>query len=497
MRLAALLCIALAIAVAQPAMPAEKPLTIGSKYDIESEILGNIFAILARSQTPTTYLRLGGTEVAWQALLNGQIDAYPEYTGTLTNEILATRKLKTPEQLDTALQESGLVMSRPLGFNNTYAIALKEETAGKLGMTTISDLKSHSDLRLGFSNEFMGRDDGWPALRNRYGLPFAPKGYEHALLYEALTSGALDAIEIYTTDSKVEKLRLRVLRDDLDFFPKYEAVILARRDSMARAPEAFRSIFRLEGAITEREMIELNAAVDERRSSAEQAAGDFVSQRLGISVEKPRSAWIQTLIHAREHTLLVAVSLAASIIIAVPLGVLSVQWPGLGQAVLAMVGIVQTIPSLALLVFMIPLLGLGELPTIGALFLYSLLPIVRNTYTGLRDIPKDLQESADALGLPQLTRLGRIELPLASRAILAGIKTAAVINVGTATIGGLIGAGGFGQPIVTGLQRNDLSMILWQGAVPAAVLALIVQWLFEWIERHIVPAGLRLPPSRD
>ncbi len=358
-------------------------------------------------------------------------------------------------------------------------------------------MKLIPNVRLVFSNEVMGTDDGWPSRLNRYRRPFAPKGYEHAQLYEAFFFNDTATTEIYTTDSKVRKLNLRVLKDDLDFFPKYEAVILARKDSMARAAEAFRAVFRLEGAITEPQMIEVNAAVDERQRTAEEAAGDFVSQRLGIHVEKPSSVWNQTLQHAREHAFLVAISLAASIIIAVPLGVLSVRWTRLGQVVLGIVGVVQTIPSLALLMFMIPLLGLGELPTIGALFLYSLLPIVRNTYTGIRDIPKELQESADALGLPAQTRLWRIELPLASRAILAGIKTAAVINVGTATIGGLIGAGGFGQAIVTGLQRNDQSMILWQGALPAAVLAILVQWLFDWTERYVVPGGLRLPPSRD
>ena len=183
--------------------------------------------------------------------------------------------------------------------------------------------------------------------------------------------------------------------------------------------------------------------------------------------------------------------MAAAIVIAVPLGILSARNVRAGQLVLAGAGVLQTVPSLALLVFMVPLLGLGSVPTIGALFLYSLLPIVRNTYAGLHDIPAHLAESADALGLSAWARLRLIDLPMASRTILAGIKTAAVINVGTATVGGLIGAGGFGQPIVTGLALNDQSMILWQGAVPAAIFALLVQALFEVAERFVVPAGLR------
>lgn len=178
--------------------------------------------------------------------------------------------------------------------------------------------------------------------------------------------------------------------------------------------------------------------------------------------------------------------------VAIPLGVLSARQPRLGQIILGAVGLLQTIPSLALLVFMIPLFGIGGLPAVAALFLYSLLPIVRNTYTGLRDIPPELIESARALGLPRGARLRLIELPLVSPAVLAGIKTAAIINVGTATLGALIGAGGYGQPILTGIRLDDMGLIL-PGAIPAALLALAVQGLFESVERRLVPRGLRKP----
>jgi osmoprotectant transport system permease protein len=189
---------------------------------------------------------------------------------------------------------------------------------------------------------------------------------------------------------------------------------------------------------------------------------------------------------------LVGISLAAAITVAIPLGIAAARRPRLGAVILSGAGVIQTIPSLALLVFMIPWLGLGAKPALVALFLYSLLPIIRNTATGLRDIPPSLRESAEALGLPPGARLRQIELPLASRAILAGIKTAAVINVGTATIGALIAAGGFGQPILTGVRLYDLSMILFEGAIPAAVLALAVQGAFDLAERFLVPRGLRL-----
>ena len=155
------------------------------------------------------------------------------------------------------------------------------------------------------------------------------------------------------------------------------------------------------------------------------------------------------------------------------------------------VGVIQTIPSLALLVFMIPLLGIGSWPAIVALFLYSLLPIVRNTYSGLENIPIQIKESAEVLGMNSFAKLKLIELPLASRSILAGIKTSAVINVGTATLGALIGAGGYGQPILTGIRLDNINLIL-EGAIPAAVLALLVQWFFDLLEKLIVPRGLML-----
>ena len=178
-------------------------------------------------------------------------------------------------------------------------------------------------------------------------------------------------------------------------------------------------------------------------------------------------------------------SLGAAILIAIPLGVLAYLRPRLGEVVLAVTCIVQTIPALALLVFLIPWLGIGAKPAIAALFLYSLLPIVRNTHAGLRNLPADVRESAIALGLPTAARLRLVELPLAAPSILAGIKTAAVINVGTATLGALIGAGGYGEPILTGIRLDDMGLIL-EGAVPAAILALLVQGAFELAERAVV-----------
>ena len=241
-------------------------------------------------------------------------------------------------------------------------------------------------------------------------------------------------------------------------------------------------------------MIRLNARVKIERETEKAVAADFLRRRLGVDVETTEESWLQRLLrHTLEHLTLVGISLAAAIVIAVPLGIAAFCVPRFAQAILAVVGLIQTIPSLALFVFMIPLLGIGGPPAVVALFLYSLLPIVRNTYAGLADIAGDIRESAAALGLPLFARLHLVELPLAGRAILSGIKTSAVINVGTATLGALIGAGGYGQPILTGIRLNDTGLIL-EGAVPAAALALIVQGVFEIAERLIVPAGLRLEP---
>jgi len=192
-----------------------------------------------------------------------------------------------------------------------------------------------------------------------------------------------------------------------------------------------------------------------------------------------------------EHIKLVMLSLGLAVLLAIPLGILASRLKRLGQVLIGLTGILQTVPSLAMFVFMIPVFGIGTWPAVAALFLYSLLPIVRNTHAGLAGIAPELRESAAAMGLPRGVRLRRIELPLATRSILAGIKTAAVINVGTATLAALIGAGGYGQPILTGIRLDNISLIL-EGAIPAAILALLAQGVFEGIERWLTPRGLRL-----
>ncbi len=490
--------LSLSLAVLRSVAGETAPLVeVGSKTFTESVLLGEMAAQLIRSGGVAAehHRALGGTRILWSALLAGEIDVYPEYTGTLRYEILADRALPHDQALAGALAEQGVRMTRPLGFNNTYAVGMQAAVARQLGIVTITDLQRHPRLRFGFTNEFMDREDGWPGLRRHYALPQTNvRGLDHDLAYRGLVSKSLDATDLYATDAEIRHYGLRVLEDELDYFPDYHAVLLYRADLEQRLPQAVSALRSLEGTINAPTMIALNERVKLEGQSESAVAASFLARTLPFRPpveEQGRAERIAT--RTREHLALVAVSLGAAILAAVPLGILCSRRRRLGQIVLAVVGVVQTIPSLAVLVFMIPLLGIGTPPALAALFLYSLLPIVRNTHAGLAGISPALIECADAMGLPRSARLRTIELPLAARSILAGIKTSAVINVGTATLGALIGAGGYGQPILTGIRLDNVALIL-EGAVPAALLALLVQGVFDLIERLAVPQGLRPAP---
>jgi osmoprotectant transport system permease protein len=491
------LAAALAVAASPPAPAAE--VTVGSKKFTESVILGEMAALLARSAGAEVRHRreLGGSRILWNALVRGDIDVYPEYTGTLRAEILARENIPDDHAVAAALARRGLVMGPPLGFNNTYAIGMLERTARDRGIETISDLKRHSDLVLGFGSEFLNRADGWPGLRARYGLAHGNvRGLDHDLAYRGLVAGDIEVMDLYATDAEIDYYDIRVLRDDLGYFPIYDAVLLYRADLVRRAPDVVRAFERLAGRIDQAAMAKLNAQVKMDGRADRDVAAAFLRVALGLDAATRGEAGLMQA-GARlgqatlEHLALVGISLAAAIIVAIPLGIAAYLFRGVGHGVLAVVGIVQTVPALAMLVFMIPLLGIGAVPAMAALFLYSLLPITRNTHAGLAGIAEPIRQSALALGLGTADRLLRIELPLAAPLILAGIKTAAVINVGTATLGALIGAGGYGQAILTGIRLDDVGLIL-EGAIPAAVLALVVQYGFEWAERSVVPRGLRL-----
>ena len=488
---------------------AARPVVVGSKRFTESYILGEIVRQTLEAQGIPAELRqgLGNTGILEQALESGAIDVYPEYTGTIVRELL--KRPQTPgnpslAQLDEWLAPRGLKAAVPLGFNNTYALAMLESRAAALGILRISDLRKAQaqGLRLGLSHEFLERGDGWSALKAAYKLPMAaPDGLDHGLAYEALRAGQVDLIDIYSTDAKVGRYKLRVLQDDLDFFPKYDAVLLMRAGVDVRPLE------RLTGKIDAATMIAMNAAVElDGQSFAAVAkrfiAGDFSSGSATASAQRPgytqrpgatqRQTFLQRLFApdfarlAWQHVTLVFGSLLIAIVVGVPLGIGAWRWPRSAGWVLGAVAVLQTVPSLALLAFLIALLGsIGLVPALVALFLYALLPIVHNTHAGLHGVPEGLAQAALSLGLTPAQCLREVQLPLALPTLMAGVKTAAVINVGTATVAAFIGAGGFGERIVAGLAVNDNAAML-AGALPAAVLALLVQALFDGVERVLV-----------
>ncbi len=476
------LILGLFLPIATMAQDNNKEVVIGSKLFTESVIIGEITnQLLIDNGYQTQYKsQLGGTRILWNALLEGEIDIYPDYTGTIIQEILNGQNIDSHQALNEALKPYQVQATKSLGFNNSYAIGVNKETATQRGLKTISDLAKHPDLKLGFSNEFLDRNDGWKGLSEAYNLPHQQvTGLDHDLAYRGLEAGNIDAIDLYSTDAEIQYYDLAVLEDDQGFFPDYQAIILYRMDideSMVSLLES------LEGTITESEMVALNAQVKLEGESDEQVAANFLDDKFSIKSEVVQSTvWSRLWINTLGHLYLVGISLTLAIIVAIPLGIAAVKNSWLEGPLLAFVGVLQTIPSLALLVFMIPLLGIGSLPAMAALFLYSLLPIVRNTHSGIKEIPASVQESAWALGLSNRFILRKIELPLAKPTILAGIKTSAVINVGTATLGALIGAEGYGQPILTGIRLDDTALIL-EGAIPAALMALLVQWSFDLYE---------------
>ncbi|HEX4780153.1 MAG TPA: glycine betaine ABC transporter substrate-binding protein [Usitatibacter sp.] len=470
---------------------ADADLRVGSKRFTESYILGEVAVQSARlaGANATHVPGLGNTAILVEALSSGSIDAYPEYTGTISREVLGSESNLTLAAINGQLRARGLEASVPLGFSDSYAIGMRRAYAEEHHIRTLSDLARHPEVRLGLSHEFLGRRDGWPGLKAAYGLPQAdPRGLDHGLAYEALAASEVDAIDLYTTDAKIERYAIAVLGDDRAYFPRYDAVFLHRLDVAQRHPQAWRAVAALEGRIDAQAMTRMNARAELDKLSFANVAAEF----LGARKAGERRGFVDALFGPDfwrllgQHAALVFGSLAAAAAIGIPLGVAAARTRFAAQPVLAAAGIVQAIPALALLAFLIPVTGtIGAWPAAIALFLYALLPIVRNTHAGVLGIPSGLREAAKALGLGARDTLVHIELPLALPVILAGVKTAAVVNVGTATIAAFIGAGGFGERIAQGLALNDNAMLL-AGAVPAAALALAVHVFFEGAERIAV-----------
>jgi osmoprotectant transport system permease protein len=506
----------IASALLQSAQPQvdRRPVIVASKPFGESYLLAEMFSQLLESRGIRVDRRpgLGATEIAFRALRTGAIDVYPEYTGTGLLAILGEPPLGDASAVYQRVASEfrtrfGVRWLAPLGFQNSYAIAVRRSTADSLRLKTLTDLaRVGGSIRAGLTADFVGRADGLPGLERAYGLHFAAvRVLGPAVKYQALAAGQVDVIDGYSTDGLIARYDLVVLTDDKHFFPPYEASALVSQRLATSMPDALIALGELSGRFDEQRMRALNKRVEVDGTPVNIVARDALAT-LGLIVaggtsnaNAPVNAVSRVGLWAYlrdqrgaiarlavRHIELVAISLLIAIAIALPLGLLLERAAGGAEALIRAVGVLQTLPGIALLAFMIPLFGIGVVPALVALVLYSLYPIVRNTYTGVRDADPAAVSAAHALGMTDRQILREVRLPLATPVIMAGVRTAAVIDVGTATLAAFIGAGGLGEPIVAGLALSDTRMIL-SGAIPAALLAIAVDAGLAIVERWTRP----------
>ena len=499
-----------------PSAAAENTITVGSKNFMENRLLAELFAQLIESRTQLTVTRrlgLAGTQVCFEALRTGGIDLYPEYTGTGLVTILGEAPMNEPTAVLNRvraqfLKKWNLWWIAPLGFDNSYALALRRDRAQTLGVRTISDLvRIAPTLKAGFGYEFIERPDGLPGLQQKYGLKFKEVvGMQQTLKYQATANGDVDLLDVYTTDGRLFVYDFLILEDDQKFFPPYDATALVRGETLERHPELALVLSLLTNALTPERMRKWNLRVQEQGEPVTRVAREML-QDLHLSMDfkalptSSQQKQSQSLFlymwnmratlafRTLEHLGLAGLGLLLGIALAIPIGLILERWRKGAETMIRVIGMSQTIPSIALLAFMVPLFGVGTLPAIMALWIYSLYPILRNTFSGLRDAAPSVVETGRALGMTEWQILRSVRLPLAAPTIMAGIRTSAIWTVGTATLAAFIGAGGLGVPIVAGLQLADVNLIL-SGALPATILALAVDALLSWIERLVRPRGL-------
>jgi len=497
-----------------PASP-DTTIIVGSKNFLENRLLAEMFAQLIEAQTTLQVERrlgLAGTQVCFEALKTGGIDLYPEYTGTGLVTILGEQPMRDPiaalNQVRTEFRKRwNLWWLAPLGFENSYALALRRDRAQALGLRTVSDLvKVAPTLKAAFGFEFIQRADGLPGLKKLYGLQFREVvGMQQSLKYQATDKGDVDLLDVYTTDGRLAVYDFVVLEDDRQFFPPYDATALVRGATLERHPKLGQVLSLLTNALSPARMRELNLRIQEQGEAIPQVAYDALrdlhlvkdAHHAATETKKESASFLSymweqratLMVRTGEHLGLAGSGLLLGIMLAIPLAFILERWRKGAETMIRVIGMSQTIPSIALLAFMIPLFGVGVLPAIMALWIYSLYPILRNTYSGLRDAAPSVVETGRALGMTEWQILRSVRLPLAAPTIMAGIRTSAIWTVGTATLAAFIGAGGLGVPIVSGLQLADVHVIL-SGALPATILALLVDGLLGWIERLVRPQGL-------
>jgi osmoprotectant transport system permease protein len=500
-------------------MAEKKPLVIGSKAFSESVILGEMVSLLLEEKFDQPVVRklgLGGTKVAFDALNTGGIDVYPDYTGTGYVMILKLDGERDPDKVHDIVSEEfkkrwGIIWSEPIGFNNTYALAVRKDDPRFKEIKTISDLSGKvQDYKYAGAYEFMERKDGHARFSKSYRLNFDPNNVismNAGLMYSAIQDKEVDMIVAYSTDGRIKAYDLRLLKDDQMFFPPYYVALIAKQKTLKKN-KPLRQVYALmDGLISEEEMIDMNDKVDRLKVEARTVARNFLVEKgllTGVvedtKIEKgfwsyfiSKKDYLIKLLY--EHLILSFGALFFAMLISLPTGVLLTRYKNAGKVIFPVINTIQTIPSLALLGFLIPFMGIGTAPAMLALFLYSLLPLVRNTYSGIQGVDKAYVEASRGIGLTNMQILFKVEIPLAMPIILAGLRTAAVIVIGTATIAALIGAGGFGDPIFRGVSTVNSNLILL-GAIPAALLAIFVDKVIGWSEKGLVSKGIRLKNKR-
>ena len=493
---------------------AKDPVVIGSKNFTEQYILGELLALTIEKNTDIPVQRqfnLGGTQFAFEAIRTGDIDMYPEYTGTALLSLLKEELMADPDRVFNLVknryeQNYDLTWAKPFGFNNTYVFAVRNDDTALTDIKTVSQLANMPDgpkILIAVNHEFMDRPDGFYYVKRKYNLPIVQANVvnlDTGLMYTAIRDQRVDAIVAFSTDGRIKAFNLRTLKDDLRVFPPYEPAAVIRKDTLKKYPELVEVLDKLSGVITDEEMMQMNYEVDHLDQAPKQVAARFLVEKGIIPANSVKNADVATdnfwlyawakreylLRLLKEHIMLTIAALALAIGISLPLGVLLTRLSYLEGPVFAVVNLLQTIPSLALLGFLIPFLGIGVKPAIVALFLYALLPLVRNTFTGIKEVDPNLKEACRGMGLTDMQILKKVELPLALPTIMAGVRTSTVIIVGTATLVALIGAGGLGDPIFRGISSVNSNTILL-GAVPAALLAIVLDRLLHILEGRITP----------
>ncbi len=484
--------------------PNSDVIRIGGKVFTEQNILVDLIKIYLEDKgyKTQTQKNLGGTFVAYEALKTGNLDLYVEYSGTSYHTIFKQEKIISENDtylwLKERFKKENIYLFQDLGFSNSYALI----TVQNQNYQTMKDLvKDSPNLTIGFEHEFLSRPDGFSNMLKAYDYNFKnPKTMNVGLMYEALKTKQLDVGIGYSTDGRNKAFNLKILEDNLDFFPKYKAAILAKTSVLQNHKNLESELMALSGLITATDMIQMNYEVDALKKSSNLVAKNFLISKgliaysslklshnfLGLSY--PEIILIKNKL--LEHIEICFIALCFSILIGFSLGVLAFEFKPLKPLVFSFVNLLQTLPSLALFGFLIPFMGIGFWPAMIALILYSILPLVHNVYIGLSEIDLDIIESCQAIGMTKLQILLQVRIPIAMPTLGAGLRTCTAIIIGTATVAAFIGAGGLGELIFQGISSLNHRMILL-GAVPAALLALLADTLVHFTMNSLTSKGLK------